>query len=253
MRFGADTPGRQFRENSRERERRSPAVGSQGSDPPSPSTDFAEAKRESGCAAGGHGRRLALAGVQRRAGGGVCAKRARSERGAGRAAGQRARAYAGESKGRLPGEGRLPGTSARHGRDGGRFAGAGNRAATGASGRDGRLSRRDAGNRAARAPFGAGRGGLAWAARAEQVRQADARGGTWGDGHGGWRHDAARGCYLCSACVGFRRSTQWRSVPGGAAFHGIEAGKRRASRRNRATVRAAVRVTGRTGSSYRLG
>ncbi len=48
MRFGADTPGRQFRENSRERGRRSPAGGLQGSKPPSPSTDVARAKRESG-------------------------------------------------------------------------------------------------------------------------------------------------------------------------------------------------------------
>ena len=136
MRFGADTPGRQFRENSRERGRRSPAGGLQGSEPPSPSTDFARAKRESG------GRRArptgwrhtfrrgAARGERARADGGVQA------RGSSRTGRWAARAWRG-------------GTLARHGRYGGLFDGAGKPGGSGPSRGNGCLSGCDAGNRAA--------------------------------------------------------------------------------------------------------
>ena len=45
--YALDTPGSEFRENSRERGARSPAYRSQRFDPPSRGTDFRRAKRES--------------------------------------------------------------------------------------------------------------------------------------------------------------------------------------------------------------
>ena len=219
--FGADTPTPEFRENSRERGRRSPAEGSQRSDPPSPGTPgrAGDAGAKRGSALGG-GR-----GLPGRPGAGEGWPS--PERGSGGGVRGRGNGVAQQRRGTATGAG-LPGRAedacqARR-RDTGATAGVSPGRATG---RNRFVAARRAAFRARRVQPGRGAAG-------NGAQRAEAWGAHGRAGRGGGRYDVACRCYLCSACVGFRRSIQWRQRRCGSVVRAVAAGKRRASGQNRA-------------------
>ena len=98
----------------------------------------------------------------------------------------------------------------------------------------GRASGRNRFVAARRAAFRARRGQPGRGAAVNGARRAEARGAHGRARRGGGRHGAECRCYLCSACVGFRRSIQRRQRRCGSVVCTVATGKRRASGQNRA-------------------